>query len=406
MGIDEGDPPCTHIAISHRPHHGFPPQFSYPTGGYLRSVSDHVAQVFVVGSHSPTVSLTESLGERETPVGKTDALKVSRVRAALRGEPVDRPPMSFWGHDYLREWSAEDLADTMLERHFKFDWDWMKVNPRAGYYCQVWGGVYRPSGNAFEPPRLVDHPVKGFSDLDRVEVLAPEHGALGEQLQAVSRISERIDTLFIQTVFTPLSVFGHLIGIDPHYPTDSDTALLMKYLRTDPARSHRALQAITDTLAGYAVQCLHRGASGIFFAPVKWASFLQMDESTYREFGRPYDLQILAAVSSAEFNVLHLCDSNVMFDLLADYPVHAVNWDTYAPGNPSLADGLRRAGKTVMGGVNRDPTLLGDRPDAVADEVRAARAITSNRRIMLTANCGISPRVPEENLWAAKKANS
>jgi uroporphyrinogen decarboxylase len=93
-----------------------------------------------------------------------------------------------------------------------------------------------------------------------------------------------------------------------------------------------------------------------------------------------------------------------MFDLLADYPVHAFNWDTYGPGNPSLAEGVRRTGKTVMGGINRDPTLLGNRPDAVAEEVRATLAITGGRRIMLSAGCGISPKVPEENLWAAKKA--
>jgi hypothetical protein len=33
-----------------------------------------------------------------------------RVWAALRGEAVDRPPISFWGHFYHRESSARDLA--------------------------------------------------------------------------------------------------------------------------------------------------------------------------------------------------------------------------------------------------------------------------------------------------------
>ena len=26
-----------------------------------------------------------------------------------RSDEVDRPPVGFWGHDFLREWSAEDL---------------------------------------------------------------------------------------------------------------------------------------------------------------------------------------------------------------------------------------------------------------------------------------------------------
>ena len=35
--------------------------------------------------------------------------KRDRVRAVLAGEPADRAPISLWGHDFLREWSPEDL---------------------------------------------------------------------------------------------------------------------------------------------------------------------------------------------------------------------------------------------------------------------------------------------------------
>ena len=41
--------------------------------------------------------------------------KKERVRAALRGKAVDRVPTSFWGHDYLREWSPSGLAAAMVE---------------------------------------------------------------------------------------------------------------------------------------------------------------------------------------------------------------------------------------------------------------------------------------------------
>lgn len=330
--------------------------------------------------------------------------KVERLRAALQGKPVDRVPMSFWGHDYLREWSSQGLAEAMLERHFKFDWDWMKVNPRAGYHAQAWGSVYRPSGNPDEPPFPVEYPVKEVPDLDRIEPLDAGQGALGEQLEAISLIKARIDCPFVQTVFSSMGVLGHLIGMDPHRPSPKDPPLLLRFLKTDPGRAHRALRAITDTLAGYAVECLRRRASGIFFAPLKWASYNRMDEATYREFGRPYDLKFLEAVRGAEFNILHICDSQIMFEPLADYPVHAINWDIHAPGNPSLVAGCQRSRKTVMGGVNRETTLLGDRPEAVAEEVRAAAASMGGRQVIVSAGCGISPRVPDANLWAARKA--
>jgi hypothetical protein len=35
--------------------------------------------------------------------------KREQVEAALRGASVDRAPISFWGHDYPKEWTAEGL---------------------------------------------------------------------------------------------------------------------------------------------------------------------------------------------------------------------------------------------------------------------------------------------------------
>lgn len=53
-----------------------------------------------------------------------------RMRATLAGEKVDRIVVSTWGHDFLREWTAEDLAQHTIERQRKFDYDFIKLNPR------------------------------------------------------------------------------------------------------------------------------------------------------------------------------------------------------------------------------------------------------------------------------------
>ena len=65
-----------------------------------------------------------------------------RVLAALRGETVDRPPLSFWGHVYHRESSAAALVDHTLERWRRFEWDWVKLNPRKHYHVEPWGVRY------------------------------------------------------------------------------------------------------------------------------------------------------------------------------------------------------------------------------------------------------------------------
>ena len=54
-----------------------------------------------------------------------------RVTAALRSEEVDRPAVSMWRHFYGQETTAEGLAQAMLAFQRRYDWDFMKVNPRA-----------------------------------------------------------------------------------------------------------------------------------------------------------------------------------------------------------------------------------------------------------------------------------
>ena len=50
---------------------------------------------------------------------------------ALQGNPVDRVPISFWGHNYVAENSADALAQETLRQARIFDWDYLKPQSRA-----------------------------------------------------------------------------------------------------------------------------------------------------------------------------------------------------------------------------------------------------------------------------------
>src|SRR5262249_50948083 len=76
-------------------------------------------------------------GVMSTPLSRRD-----RVMATVAGDDVDRPPMSFWGHFYDREESARDLAEATLEFRARYDWDFVKLNPRASYHGEGWGLSY------------------------------------------------------------------------------------------------------------------------------------------------------------------------------------------------------------------------------------------------------------------------
>ncbi len=315
----------------------------------------------------------------------TQMTKRERVREALAGREVDRTPHALWGHDYLREWSPEDLVAATMEAYRADDWDFIKLNPRWTYFAEAWGNTYeRPTEQ--RTPRLASATVRQASDLARIMPLDPRATAFGEHLQALRMlIAQAGDVDVVHTVFSPLAVAGLLCGPDTRF---KDLAA------EDPAAAHAALQALTETLIGYAKASIDAGASGIFFAPLFWASYDACDDAFYAEFGRPYDLRVLAAAAGAPFNILHVCrDHNMLLSLL-DYPVAAFNWADRGDGNPRLRDARARTSKAIMGGI--DHTRLHTMSASEVTE-QARDAIATGPGVFLTAGCSIPPVTPPAN---------
>jgi uroporphyrinogen decarboxylase len=135
-----------------------------------------------------------------------------RVFAAVAGDPPDRPPMAFWGHVYDRESTAQDLAESTLEQRQRYDWDFVKLNPRASYHGEPWGLSFRyPGGRAGKPERT-SHPIHTLDDLLRLRPVPGDQGALGEQLEAIRLVKKGLpdDVLLVETVFSPLAVLTDL----------------------------------------------------------------------------------------------------------------------------------------------------------------------------------------------------
>jgi len=329
----------------------------------------------------------------------TAMTKKQRVDAALTGAAVDRAPISFWGHSYLKEWSAEELAEAMLANYHRYDWDYMKVNPRASYHVEDWGATLERTTDPNRGHRFTNWPVREPGDWRRLRPLAPDRGVLGEQLQALRQIRDGLagEAYFIQTIFSPLSVAKYLVGNQP--------GPVRMSIADNPDALKAALDVITETFATYAQATLEAGANGIFFATTGWASSDLLTEEQYRRFGREYDLRVVEAFAEkVPFNVLHNCGEHIYFDLLTDYPVEAISWAATLPGNPSLGQGKERTTKAVMGGINEKTTLPDGTPEQVDGEVRAAVKETEGRRLLLAPGCSIPPRTPEANLEAAAAA--
>ena len=318
-----------------------------------------------------------------------------RLRAALAGEPVDRAPVALWGHDFAREFSAQGLAEATIEAYRAYDWDLVKVNPRFTYYWEAWGIPYEFNGTTH--PRRVDTTQRSVADLAAMPVIGPGAPPFAEQLHALGRVvaavGDEVDV--IQTVFNPLTVASGYLAMSP--------AEFRAAVAADPASAHVGLGRIAESLAAYSARSIDDGASGIFLATVEWGTRDAADEAFYREFGRPYDLRVLAEVRGAPVNVLHVCRDHNLLDLLLDYPVAAFNWDAHGAGNASLSEVASRADVAVMGGIDRRLLKSGSAAEVSAQVAKDLGAVTT-KRFILAGGCSIDPAAPVRNLQAALRA--
>ena len=322
--------------------------------------------------------------------------KKERVRAALAGQAVDRTPASLWGHDFLREWDPQDLADATIEDYRTNDWDFIKLNPRWTYFAEAWGSTYEPPTKQRHPRPLAEA-VSDVSDLGRIEPKDPKSGVFAEHLHALRLTIDAAgpDVDVIQTIFSPLSVLGLMCGAPRR---------LIEFAKEQPEAVRSALEAITETLTAYAAESMSAGATGIFYAPLFWASRETCTEDFYREYGRPGDMRVLSAIEEAPFNILHVCQNHNMLDQLLDYPVAAFNWADHGEGNPSLAEARSRTDKAVMGGIDH-ARLHAMSVEDIAAQAREA-LVACPDHFLLAGGCGIRPDTSSENRKAVATAAS
>jgi uroporphyrinogen decarboxylase len=315
--------------------------------------------------------------------------KRERLAATIGGRPVDRLPVALWRHFFVEETSGEGLAAAMVRWQETYDWDFLKINPRASYHVEDWGNRYAFSGNPLVEPTLVRACVHAADDFRHLDRLDPKGKAgrsapvLAEHLAAVAAIRRALgpDVPLLMTVFTPMSIAADLAG----GPQD-----LAALIGQDPALVHTGLRTITETFAGFAARCLDAGADGIFLATTHCATPANFTLEQYQEFGRPYDLQVLAAVRRAPLNLLHVCRARSWVRQLADYPVALLNWDTSGEGNPTLAEMAASApGKGLVGGLDRAHFTQAGGREALLAQGRETRRSMNGRAFVLGSTCTI-----------------
>ena len=320
-----------------------------------------------------------------------------RVETALAMEVADRPPVGAWGHTYREEWSPDDLAAITVERAQRFGWDFVKFQPRASSFAEAFGSVYHPSGHRLRGPILIRPAVPDLDSWAAVKLVNRQ--ALDDQVESIRLVVRGLgpDVPVIQTVFSPITVGGYLVG--------KSQSRVVRELRKHPEVVGPALEKIAEALVDFSRRSVEAGAAGIFYAISGYAGRNVMPEDVYRDLVLPDDQAVLRALpAGAWFNVVHLCGSNLNFGLARDLPSHAVSWSIHNQGNPSLAEGREIAGRAVMGGLSQRSTLVYGPAAKIKSEAERAMRETGGRGLLLAPGCSVPPRVRDANLEAVMLA--
>jgi uroporphyrinogen decarboxylase len=318
--------------------------------------------------------------------------KRERLEKTISGEPVDRIAVALWRHFPGDDQRAADLAAATIAFQQSYDWDFVKVTPASSFCISDYGVQDRWVGSLEGTREYTRRVVQRSLDWTELKVQDPKRGALGRQLQVLELLREALgeETPCIQTIFSPLAQARNIAGAE----------VLIRHMRTEPERVHTGLRTITESTLRFMDAMRKRGMSGIFYA-IQHASHNVLCEDEYRAFGRPYDLQILEATERWWFNIVHLHGPAPMFDLVADYPVQAINWHD-REGGPDLAIGKSKFAGAVCGGLSRwNPVHIGT-PTEVREQARQAIQLTNQRRFILATGCVIMVTTPTSNIRAVR----
>ncbi len=317
-----------------------------------------------------------------------------RLQATFMGAPVDRTAVALWRHFPGDDQRPADLAAATLMWQATWDWDFIKVSPASSFCLVDWGVEDRWVGGDEGNRQYGSRVVTSAQDWARLSLLNPTQGALGGQIDCLRRIHESAgkELPFIQTIFSPLAQAKNLAGAER----------LIVHLRQTPDLVHAALEVITQTTLRFIEVAKTTGIAGIYYA-VQLANFGLLSEAEYRAFGEPYDRRILEAVSDCWFNMVHLHGLEGMFDLVAAYPAHALNWHDRESG-PALGEGAQRFGGAVCGGLEHWDHLLRGEPDQINALIREAIDQTGGSRLIVSSGCVAPVNAPFSNLRAVRQS--
>ncbi len=320
------------------------------------------------------------------------------IYAACENKEVDRIPLIFWRHFPSDELSISNFAKAIIKFQNKFDFDMVKVTSASNLITEAWGGklIYRDDkeGSCIGTRKVLDYPVKNYKDWKKIKKLDISQTLLQKELDAIKIIRENIDNSIpvVCTIPNSLTVAKMLSG-----------ELWLKDMKEHAEEFHRGLVIITEVIIDFIKLYMKSGAESVFFY-THAATNILLTEKEYKTFGIKYDLQIFSEVKNyVDLFIFHMHGSDIMFDLLKDYPVQVINWHDRTT-KPSLKDAKKVFQGAVLGGIDEHNILMKRNVDDIKKQVRDTIQQTNGRGLIIGPGCVLPVNTPVKNILAVKEA--
>lgn len=336
--------------------------------------------------------------------------KKERIDAVLSGKRADRVPVSAWRHFTEDEHSGADRwAKSMLKFQEKYDWDFIKLQPRASLFCEAWGQTYdydNYGSNVVAPctKHLFDYDTLE-TDLNKINVLNDSE-VFNDAVAGVKQVIAAMpDVPVIQTIFCPGAIFEMFFGALPsgRYRATSRVGGIVEAITRYPEKTAQAMQNITDSLIIYAQKLKEVGTYGVFYSSAALARDGYLTLQEWQEYVKKYDLQIIEALKPMKI-MLHTCGINANPERFADYPIDILHWADSANGNPKLNSASEWLPNAIPAG-GCDERVFGQGKVA---EIKALTKTTlermGNKPFILCPDCSLSIKSTNEELKAFRNS--
>ncbi|MHC1567627.1 MAG: uroporphyrinogen decarboxylase family protein [Candidatus Syntropharchaeia archaeon] len=333
-----------------------------------------------------------------------------RIDAVLGGEEPDRVPVLFMammacareGGYTMKEYATngEKLGRAQIAFYERYKPDCLAPGTDISMTASSFGSKTE-FHEGMNLPTISQYAVNEPEDWEKLEVPHPKKaGRRGVYLTAVEMISKKLgdEVPIFGYIITPLTL-SSWVGPLKRVVVD---------MKKHPDLLHKGLRTLTEAVKMRAQSSIEAGISYFIMVTTR-ATRDVFTEAQYREFGMPYDLDVLKEVRAKDIPVIvHLCGVDPFLDMIAnEYPVHGINWWDRGPDTPNLREIKEKYGEkiTLVGGIDQTRTLIMGKPEDVEREAKEAiKEAAPGGGFILAPGCDLPPVAPPENIKAVVEA--